>query len=400
MSSVEHIKLAAVGGRRGASFATALKALQEQATITAVCDLSDAVLAKWREDHPAIATYTSYDEMLDEADCNAVFLATPLRLHAAQAVQAMNAGKHVLSEVVAATTVDECWKLVETVEKTGMTYMLAENYCYTRPNMMVRNMASRGVFGEMTYAEGAYIHDCRELLFDDTGELTWRAGLRRGVNGNTYPTHSLGPVAQWLGAIHGGSNRLVSVATFMSQSRAATTYARERLGAAHPAAQDEFWPVGDSATTVLQTEKGAVINLRVDWTSARPHNMTHYVLQGARAAYISARRHHKREDHLIWIDGKSAGESPTGEAEWQSLWTWRDEYDHPYWREWGKVAEDAGHGGGDFFVLKDFFEAVLNGTRPAIDVYDAVSWSSVFPLSALSVARGSVPVEIPDFVSR
>ncbi|NLE44967.1 MAG: Gfo/Idh/MocA family oxidoreductase [Chloroflexi bacterium] len=397
MTDKQRVRLAVIGGRRGASFAMALQALQEQAELTSVCDLSEGVLDKWREDYPGIRTFTSYEALLESDVCNAVFLATPLRLHARQAVEAMRADKHVLSEVVAATTVDECWQLIEMVEKTGKTYMLAENYCYMRPNMMVRNMADQGVFGATVYAEGAYIHDCRELLFDDRDQLTWRGELRRSANGNTYPTHSLGPVAQWLGAVHGGRDRLVSVATWMSPTRACELYAAERFGPDHPAAQKDFWCVGDSGSTLLQCESGAVIYLRVDWASARPHNMTHYVLQGTRAGYLSARRHHQREDNLIWIDGMSPGSSPSGKAEWEALEVYKDRYEHPYWREWGELAEQAGHGGGDFFVLKDFFDAVLSGARPAIDVYDAVTWSSVFPLSALSVQRGSAPVDIPRF---
>ena len=193
------IKLAVVGGHRGASFEHALAILQERIELAAICDLSEKVLDAWREKHPGLPTFTSYETMLDQADCDAVFICTPLGLHAGQAVQAMQAGKHVLSEVVAADTLDDCWRLVETVEQTGRTYMLAENYCYMRSNMMVNNMARQGVFGETVYAEGAYIHDCCALLFDEKDGLTWRGKMRQGPNRNTYPTHSLGPVAQWMG---------------------------------------------------------------------------------------------------------------------------------------------------------------------------------------------------------
>jgi predicted dehydrogenase len=393
----ERIKLAVVGGHRGASFAQALEALSEQAELTAICDLAEDVRLKWKERYPHIQTFASYDELLERGDCTAVFICTPLQLHAAQAVQALEAGKDVLSEVVAATTLDDCWRLVETVEKTGRTYMLAENYCYMRANMMVLNMVEQGVFGETTYAEGAYIHDCRALLLNEQNEFTWRARLRLSMNGNTYPTHSLGPVAQWLRVNRAGGDRLDTTATWMSPSRAVAGYIRERLGESHAAARDEYWTLGDSATTVIQTEKGSVIVLRVDWASPRPHNMTHYALQGTRAAYISARRHHEREDDLIWIDGMSPGSSPTGDAQWEPLWKYADQYEHPYWRAWRVEAERAGHGGGDFFILRDFFTAVQSGSQPPIDVYDAVTWSSIVPLSAESVARGGTPVEVPRF---
>ncbi len=394
---MERIKLAVVGGHRGASFARALEALSEQAELVAICDLAEDVRLKWKERYPQIQAFASYDELLEHGDCTAVFICTPLQLHASQAVQALEAGKDVLSEVVAATTVDDCWRLVETVEKTRRTYMLAENYCYMRANMMVLNMVEQGVFGETTYAEGAYIHDCRALLLNEHNEFTWRARLRLGMNGNTYPTHSLGPVAQWLRINREGGDRLATTATWMSPSRSVAQYIRERLGDGHEAARDEYWTLGDSATTVIQTERGAVIVLRVDWSSPRPHNMTHYALQGTRAAYISARRHHEREDDLIWIDGVSPGDSPSGAAQWEPLWKYAEEYEHPYWRAWRAQAEEAGHGGGDFFILKDFFTAVAQRSRPPIDVYDAATWSAIVPLSAESVARGGAPVAVPRF---
>lgn len=393
------IKFAVVGGRRGASFSRSLALLSDRVQLTAVCDLSEAVLSAWRAEHPGVAAFTAYDDLLAKADCDAVFICTPLLLHADQAVKALEAGKHVLSEVVAAVTLDDCWRLVETVEKTGLTYMLAENYCYMRPNMLVLNMARRGVLGDLTYAEGAYIHDCRALLFEPEGRLTWRGELRQwrgGAGYNSYPTHSLGPVAQWLGINRG--DRLDSTATWMSAgpSKAVAGYARERLGPEHKAAQEASWRMGDSATTVIQTGCGAVIVLRVDWTSPRPHNMTHYVLQGTAGAYLSPRR--EGEDPLIWIDGQSPGRSADGTARWNSLWDYADEYEHPQWRQFGDVAGLSGHGGGDYFVLKDFCEAILEGRRPSIDVYDAATWSAIVPLSAESVARGGAPVAVPQFL--
>ena len=394
MTTSQAVKLAVVGGHRGDAFKGALSAFGERVQLTAVCDLSEEVRATWKDAYPWIQTFASYSDMLERADCTAVFIATPMLLHARQAIQALQAGKHVVSEVIAATTLDECWQLVETVEKTGRVYMLAENYCYMRPNMMVLNMAQRGIFGDITYAEGAYIHDCRYLIFDAKGEPTWRTQMRRQFNGNTYPTHSLGPVAQWLGVNREGGDRLVSTSTWTSAGRAAQRFVAETVGPDHPAAQDAFWKLGDSATTVIRTARDAVIVLRVDWASARPHNMTHYVLQGDRAAYLSAR--HEREDPLLWIDGRSPGKSP-GDAAWEPLWDYSADYEHPRWRQWREQAEKAGHGGGDFFVLEDFVDAIQTGTRPAIDVYDAVTWSSIMPLSMESVAQGNAPMEIPDF---
>ncbi|NPV78653.1 MAG: Gfo/Idh/MocA family oxidoreductase [Firmicutes bacterium] len=393
MGGKTKVKLGVIGGRRGAAFNTALKYFSEKVVLSSICDISEEVVARWKADFPWVKGYTSFETLLYEDDCNAVFIATPRRLHANQAIKAMRAGKHVLSEVPAALTLDECWELVETVERTGLTYMLAENYCYTRPNMMVLNMAQKGIFGEITYAEGAYIHDCRQLFFCENGQLTWRGQEKRDVNGNTYPTHSLGPIAQWLGINQ--NDRLVLTSTWMAKTASTPRYAERNFGKEHPGAKREFWSHGDSATTLIETQSEAVIVLRVDSTSARPHNMTHYVLQGTTASYVSPR--YEKDDPLIWIEGRSPT-APDGTATgWECLWDYADEFEHPRWKRWGDVAREAGHGGGDFFALQDFVDAILQGTRPPIDVYDAVTWSSIIPLSIESVKKKGAPVEIPDF---
>jgi predicted dehydrogenase len=314
-------------------------------------------------------------------------------LHARQAVRALEAGKHVISEVIAAHTLEDGEALIEAVEKSGLTYMMAENYCYSRSNMMVKRMAESGAFGELIHLEGGYIHDCRHLTHDPKGELTWRGELFRSYNGNGYPTHSLGPVAQWLGIHREGGDEFVELSTYTSRSLAGSAYFKERFGAEHPAAQDGFWKQGDSSVTLIRTRKGALVTLRYDVQSARPHHMTHYALQGTKGAYLSERTH--GENPLVWLDGISPGKSTDGSAEWESIWNYTADWEHPWWKELGNDAVQAGHGGGDYFVLREFASAILERRKPEIDVYDAVIWSSVFPLSMQSVAQGGAPVQFP-----
>src|SRR5262245_39164844 len=282
------IRLAIVGGRRGAAYQLSLRAFAARGELTAFCDHSEVARARWQAAYPGIRTFDSYDDLLDADVCDAVALATPMPQHAAHTVQAMAAGKHVMCEVTAAVTLDECWQVVEAVERAGRVYMMAENYCYTRANMMLLNMVRQGVFGEITYAEGGYIHDTRDLALTADGRITWRGELRQ-LNGNTYPTHAAGPVSQWVGAVHGGDDRLVSAATFVTGSKALRGYVKERLGSDHPNARDDLWIGADSATTVVQTARGVLIILRRDASSPRPHNMFHFELQGTRAAFVSAR---------------------------------------------------------------------------------------------------------------
>ena len=171
------------------------------------------------------------------------------------------------------------------------------------------------------------------------------------------------------------------------------------MGEGHSEAQEEAWhDATDSASTLIETEQGRVISLRKDSASPRPHNMTHYGLQGNAGAFVSAR--HDREDPLVWIEGMSTGSNlPEGgeQPAWQSLWELAPEYEHPRWASRGDEAMASGHGGGDFFVLEDFIQAVLGEQPPAISVYDAVTWSSITPLSAQSVSEGGSAVEVPDF---
>ena len=395
------LRAAVVGGHRGRAYRRAFTALPEAVRLSAICDRNEEVLAEWERDHPEVRRFARYEDLLASDACDAVFLATPIQIHFEQSVAALAAGKHVLVEVVAATTVEECWALIEAVEKSGRTYMMAENYCYTRPNMLVRHMVERGLFGRRTYAEGGYIHDTRNLLFTPSGELTWRGQIARDFNGNTYPTHSLGPVAQWLGCSGVGGvapeDRFIELVCYATPETSRWRYAAERFGSEHPAAQPGFFKMGDSSSTLLRTEAGAVVHLRRDAASQRPHNMTHYQLQGERASYLSPR--FGGEDPLVWIEGRSPGER-IGREQWQSLWEYADELEHPRWKERGAVAREAGHGGGDYFIVEDFLRAAVAGEKPAIDVYDAVTWSSVFPLSFESVQRGGQPVQVPNFRRR
>ncbi len=326
-----------------------------------------------------------YRRMLARDDFEAVLIATPQELHAAMAVDALKAGKFVGSEVPAATTVDECWELVRTQEKTGTGYMMLENYCYSDHVLQVLNMARKGVFGELTYAEGAYIHEIRGMRFDPNGGLTWRGeNIRKNV-GNIYPTHALGPVCQWLGVNR--EDRLVSMVAMASKSAATQAYAAEKFGKDHPAAEIEFRN-GDTNNALIKTAQGRLIEIRYDAASPRPHGMGQYALQGTRGAYES-----RFGIHNVYVEGRSP------DHKWEPLEKYRGEYRHPYWVEKGEEANKTGHSGGDFFVMRDFLEAIRTG-KSAVDVYDAATWSVIRPLSAVSIEGGSRPVEIPDFTSR
>ncbi|MBB6673169.1 Gfo/Idh/MocA family protein [Cohnella nanjingensis] len=393
------IRLAVVGGNRGGRFRSILSALEDRIRLSAICDLREAVLAEWQTEYPGVAGYTDYDRMLDDPTVDAVLLASPMLLHARQAIRALRAGKHVLSEVIAAHTLEETWELVETVERTGLTYMLAENYCYERESLVVQRMAESGQFGELTYLEGGYIHDLRHAVHAPDGSLTWRGELHRDYDGLNYPTHSIGPLAKWLGLGKNGGDRFATLSAFSSPSRSLRRYFRDKFGHGHPAAQAGYWKQGDSAVADIVTANGVLIHLRVDWTSARPHNMHHYALQGTDGAYLS--RRHDGEEDLVWLQGRSPMATPPWggqpEGQWEPFGRYFEAFDSPSWQQMEAASRGTGHGGSNQLVLEEFAAAIRARRRPAIDVYDAAEWSCIFALSEASRRRGGAPVAFPDF---
>lgn len=384
------IRLGVIGvGSRGTHLLRL--ALAAGVDLPALCDINQAHLdrasAIVRQARPGRtpAGYsrgpTDYRRMLGRDDLDAVLVATPMQLHAAMSIDALHAGKHVLSEVAAAMTLEECWGLVRAAEETRNIYMLSENCCYWRHVMMVRNMVRRGLFGELSFAECGYVHDCRGLAFQADGKLTWRGEISRDYFGNLYPTHSLGPVAQWLDINRG--DRMISLVAMATKRAAMQDYVRRRFPADHPARKIRF-KARDSTTVLIRTAKGVLIDLRYDTKSPRPHPSTcYYSLQGTRASYDS------RIDS-VWVDGRTQG------LRWEPLDGYAEEYLDPLWKRQGEAA-GSGHGGADYFVLRAFLNTVRDGGPPPIDACDAAAWSSIIPLSARSLAEDSRPQEIPDF---
>lgn len=366
--------------------------LEQGAEVPAICDIrpqrleaAGQLIAKACEGQMP-ATYgetpTDYRRMLQRDDLEAVLIATPMQWHAVMAVDALRAGKHVLSEVSAAMTIQECWDLVNAVEETGKIYMLAENCCFWRPVLAIAQMIAAGMFGQLTFAECGYVHDCRALAFEADGTLTWRGEIKRDHRGNYYPTHSLGPVAKWLGINRG--DRLVSLVAAETGRAAMRYYVEKQFPEDHPARGINF-KSGDSTTVLVKTARDVLIDLRYDVMSARPHPTTvYYALQGTKAVYDS------RIDSL-WIEERSKSKA------WEPAGPYIEEFDHSLWREHHEKAKTTGHSGGDYFVIQQFMEAVRNGGPVPVDVYDAAAWSAISPLSEQSLDEGGKPVEIPDF---
>jgi predicted dehydrogenase len=291
--------------------------------------------------------------------------------------------KHVGSETPSSYTVEESWELIETKEKTGKSYMLLENYPYTRTRLMVLNMAHTGVMGEITYGESSYIHDTRNLAFEADGSLAWRGVIGKNHRGDVYPTHAMGPIGLWMGINRG--DRLVSIVSMDTGTRSIERYAREKFGESHPAAKAGFFQKRDTTITLLRSAEEKLIVLRYDPGSNRPAGGWE-ALQGTKGAYDAS-----PGGESLFLEGRSKGHR------WEPLSRYREEFEHPFWRADGQSAAAAGHDGGDFYVMREFYRALQEDREPPIDVYDGVTWSSILPLSAKCIREGNKALEIPDF---
>jgi predicted dehydrogenase len=322
-----------------------------------------------------------FERLCDQPDLDLVFTATPWVLHVPVCVAAMRAGKHAATEVPAALDVDDCWRLVETSEKTQRHCIMMENCNYDRFEMMVLNMVEQGVFGELIHARCGYLHDLREVKHDMDGEGVWRRHHSMVSDGDLYPTHGLGPVSQCL-AINRGNifDELVSMG---GKSRGLHRYAVERFGADSPQAREHF-VLSDVVTTLLTTRHEETVVVTHDTSSPRPYSRD-FLIQGTRGI---ARKY---PEPRIYIEGRSEPHR------WDPVEAYLDQYDHPLWRQLEESSQGAGHGGMDFIEDYRLIDRLRGGRPLDSDVYDAATLSAVIELSRISIARGSETMRFPDF---
>jgi predicted dehydrogenase len=326
--------------------------------------------------HAAPVPCASPEAVLGRDDIDLVYIASPWRFHVPLAVAAMEAGKHAAIEVPAAVTLDECWQLVETSERTRRHCILLENCCYGYEELLMLNLARAGRFGTLTHGEAAYIHDLRELLLSDHSEGLWRREPHIASDGNFYPTHGLGPIARCLD-IHDG-DRFVRLVSMSSREASLTEYRDTHV----PFKGDETYKAGDMNTSLLQTALGRTVVLWHDVVTPRPYSRG-TLLQGTKGAF-------RDYPAGVFLDGEPS-------HAWQPLETVKA-FEDPLWTQVGELARKlGGHGGMDFLMSYRLVQCLREGLPPDIDVYDAAAWSAPTPLSEASVAAGSAPIEFPDF---
>ena len=392
------VKLAFIGvGQRGRNHVrNALKF--STVNITAICDIDPEAIAVTRrilDDHGLLdyAVYTegehAYEMMVGREDIDGVVISTPWRWHAPMAVAAMNGGKYAGLEVSAAYSLEECWDLVNTSERTGMPCMILENGNFFRQAMAVFNMAKAGLFGELVHARGGYLHDLLRVKFnpgltfgkDARGEARWRTQHALNTNADLYPTHGLGPLAAILDINRG--NRFLYLTSMASKGIGLRDYIIEQGGPDHPYARLE-WKLGDVITSTLMTTRGETIVITHDCNLPRPKGAD-FRLQGT-DGIIELDYNMQR----IYIEGQGK------DHKWDDCGPYWEKYDHPLWQKYAAQTAGTSHAG-DYFVLREFIHCIRDRRQPVLDVYDAAAWSALTPLSEASIANGSTPQYFPDF---
>lgn len=389
LSQDKKIRVGIIGvGGRGTGLMMNLLGI-EDVEITAVCDLfkgkaenASSICKKRKNQEPAMyyGDEKTYQRMLDNENLDAVIIATYWNSHATIALNALQRGVYPGIEVPAALTVDECWKLVEESESTGIPCMMLENWSFRRDNLAVLNMIRRGLFGEVVHSHCAHSHDCIDHWFFDskTGEQKWPAKYLLEYNRDQYPTHSVGPVLSWLDINCG--DVFTEIYSTASASRGINAYMKRKFGVNHPNANLQY-KQGDIVTSLLKTAKGKTLVINYDMQLPRPYS-NRWLLQGTLGVY-------DEEKGSIYLTERS----PEYHA-WESWKPYEEEYLHRWWAE--KNLGSGGHGGTDFILLREFINAVrVKGPTP-IDVYDSMVMSAIVELSGISIQKNA-PVPFPDF---
>lgn len=380
------IGLIGVGGR-GTSLLGNLLAANAQ--IVAICDVVPS-----KADHAAGLVVAAgqkrpdlftdgprhFEALVARNDIDFVIAATPWDWHAEMALAAMAHGKDVAVEVPAFTSLEDCWRVVRASEETRKHCLMLENCCYGYNETLILRMIHGGEFGDLLYGEGAYLHDLREELFSNKGEGLWRRAQHTRANGNLYPTHGLGPVANYMGIQRG--DRFDYLVSMSSPERGLDLYRKEHLKPDDPR-QRERYITGDLNTSLIKTAGG--LNITVKHAVSTPHPYSRInLIAGTKGIF---------EDYppRIYFDGMNKDEA------YGNIDAYKH-YAHPLWQREGEIAQKiGGHGGMDFIMIYRLLQCMREGIAPDMDVYDAAAWSSIGPLSVESVSRGSAPVDVPDF---
>ncbi len=392
---LDKVRIGFIGlGQRGPGAVERMSYI-EGVEITALCDQYDDRVEKIqklleKQGLPKAKSYSgnkdAWKQMCEDPDIDLIYITTPWSLHTQMAVYAMEQGKHAATEVPAAVTIDECWQLVETSERTQKHCMMLENCCYDFFELLTLNMARQGFFGEIVHGEGAYIHNLRDLNFDKNGYAEmWRLKENQHRNGSLYPTHGLGPICQVMNINRGDQMEyLTSMSSNDFQMAAIAKDLASKDNFFKDFATDTYR--GNMNTTTVRTYNGRTIMIQHDVTSQRPYSRIHLV-SGTKGVASK------------WPDPAriATGHEWLNDEEMKKL---EDQFTPEIVKKIGEMAKKVGgHGGMDFMMDWRLIDCLRNGLPLDQDVYDAALWSSIAPLSEKSVANRSNSIDVPDFTN-
>lgn len=356
-------------GMRAKAFKAGID-LMPGAMVAAVCDVSPKAVSSYC-DSWNVKGYTDYVNMLDNEPLDAVIISTPVSIHVEQSIQALARNIHVYSEVPAATTLDECKLLVDAVKKSKASYVLGENMAYMKEYMTIANMINDGLFGEVYYFLGEYLHDIKSFF-----EVSpWRKAFMAYNNGITYGTHSLAPMLIWM------KNTTIRSLLCTGSGR---HYFDSSTG--------EPYPQENGCLMICKTESGCTIDIRVELMSTRPYSLN-FRLQGTKGVYENYHDWTKSSSRL-WIDKYASSGSSD---EWQDLESYSLDYVPDIWKKLPKTSqEDSTHWGVDIITMREWISH-LRGERPfAVDVHKAMDITLPGIISTQSIDQGGVWLNVPD----
>lgn len=384
----EEVKIGVIGlGGRGKGMLHTILCI-EGVTVPAVCDnfedraaeAADAVEERL-EYRPDV--YLDYKQLLARDDLDAVLCCSTWITHSRIAADAMRTGKHVAIEVGGAASLEECWELVHTSRETGKFCMLLENCCYGRNEMALYNMKKQGILGEIIHVQGGYEHDLRDEICLGRENHHGRLANFMNRNGELYPTHQLGPIAKLLDINRG--NRFLTLSAMSSKARGLHAWLKENKADDAELLKHVFTQ-GDVTTTMIQCAHGETILLVHDCSLPRPYSRN-YRIHGTLGIY-------QEEGEKIYLE-----KSSPKRHEWEPFQPYKEQYEHPLWKDYLSVASLFGHDGMDFLVLNAFVESVKLDADAPIDVFDTAAWMAVTCLSEQSIAMGGMSVPVPDFTN-
>lgn len=386
---MEKFRVGQIGlGGRGMGHLSGIFCERDDVVVTYVCDVYEdrcAAAVKMVEERRGNTpkSTTNYREVCESPDVDVVIVTSAWENHIPACVYAMECGKQVATEVGGAYSIDDCWKLVNTYEKTGIHCMMLENCCYDRNEMMVMKMVREGLFGKIVHCEGGYQHDLRGEVSHGAENRHYRLRNYQNRCCENYPTHELGPIAKILDINRG--NRMVKLTSMASGAWGLNAFA-EAHDDVDPALRSYRFKQGDVVKTMIQCAHGETICLTLDTTLPRYYSRN-FTIRGTKGFFGET-------ENMVYIDGKCV---EFGHDNFNNVGEYRKEWEHPVWKHFEEEGVKGGHGGMDWLVFDAYFTALRDGMVPPIDTYDTAAWMAITPLSEISIANGSMPVDVPDF---